>query len=201
MVDFYKKRPKSERGPYDRVDTRLASEIDLRAELTELLRANQRGTWFLYRHARMDANGKPIKHPYVNETRSGEPPIDVGQMDSTDRGYLYDDYMVFGYMNHSQAYSIYKKKEKAGDSTVDYRTVYLEYDVVREATGRDDLLPTKFDRIIRVEKDLSGKVQSPLQIKEKYDILSVDPYRLDSSGRIEYYRLRVISVPDESIIV
>jgi hypothetical protein len=200
MVDFYKKK-NSKQGPYKRVDTRLASEIDLREEMDELLKDNQRGTWYIYRRTRTDAKGNPIKHPYVNETRSGEPPLDVGQIDATDRGYLYDDFMVFGYMNHSQAYSIYKKVEKPGDSNVEYRTLYLEYDTVKEAVGREDLNPTRFDRILRPKKDLSGKVLSPLSIREKYDVLSVDPYRLDSSGRIEYYRLRVISVPDESVLV
>ena len=201
MVDFYKKPTQVGSNPYDTVDTRLASEIDLRAELSELLRDNKRGTWFLYRHARMDDKGRPVKHPYTRENRSGEAPTDVKQIDANDRGYLYDDYIILGYLNHSQAYSIYKKVQKTGDSTVEYRTVYFEWDTVKKMTGREDIVPTKFDRIIVLEKDLDGKLKSPIDIREKFDVLSVDPYRLDSSGRIEYYRLRVISVPDESVIV
>ena len=52
--------------------TRNLQELVGEEELKELLRDNQRGAWFLFRHARLDEQGRPIKHPYTQENRSGD---------------------------------------------------------------------------------------------------------------------------------
>lgn len=176
-------------------------DIDLRKELTAIFDDELRSTYFLYRRVRRDEDGRPIRHPYTKTNRSGEGPKDVGAEHSTSTGYLYDDYIVKGYMNHSQAYSITKRIKATGESHVDYRTTYFEYDALSSVLEDRFAIPTVHDRILRLKQDIEGELKSPTEIEEKYDILSVDPYRLDKNGRIEYYRIRVISVADDSYIV
>lgn len=194
MIDPYKV-PGKNASPYGTPQP----EIDLRDELDELLR--EKGTWMLYRRTRMDSKGLPVKHPDVFNNRSGEMPRDVLSSGSTNNGNLYDDHAVIGFMNHSQAYSITNRFRPAGESMVDYRTVYFRWDMLSQITGNDTEIPTVLDKIFRLKQDMDGNLISPSQVIERYDILSVDPYRLDSLGRIEYYRIRVISVVDESFQV
>lgn len=177
------------------------AEVDLREEFEELLKTDARDTWFLYRKIRVDESGNPVKHPDIFDNRSGEMPRDVLSRGSTNNGNMYDDYMVRGYLNHSQAYSITNRFKDAGESKPDYKTFYLDYNFLEAATGVDGFYPSVFDKIIQVRLDKEGNVLSPLKVFKSFDILSVDPYRLDSSGRIEYYRFRLISVIDESFRV
>ena len=172
--------------------------IDLRFEIDELLEKEMKATWMLFRRVRMDARGLPTKHPDVFTNRNGEMPRDVLSSGSTNNGNLYDDHIVLGFMNHSQAYSITNRFKPQGESSVDYRTVYFKHDFLSSVSNDPIAIPTNLDKIVRLKQDLEGNLISPSQVIERYDILSVDPYRLDSLGRIEYYRIRVISVVDES---
>lgn len=175
------------------------SEVDLREEMDELLTtAEKKGAWMLYRRVRLDDKGMPVKHPDTFLNRSGEIPRDVLSQGSTNNGYLYDDYVVQGFLNHSQAYSMYNKYKKAGESLVDYRTVYFKWDFLNKAMNKEDQIPNVLDKVIRLKQDMAGNLTSPSEVIERYDILSVDPYRLDNYGRVEYHRIRVISVIDES---
>ena len=201
MKDPYSKGSSSRNNTLYNSSFGQSLEVDLRRELQELFNDEARSAVYLYRRIRMDENNKPVRHPYTRTNRSGEGPKDVGAEGSTGTGFLYDDYLVKGFMNHSQAYAITKRVEGPGDSTVELRTMYFPYNFLSKITGNEYDIPTKYDRIARLEQDLEGGVKSPLELREKYDIQSVDPYRLDSNGRIEYYRLRVISVVDDSFLV
>lgn len=194
MIDPYKVG-KASANPYG---AKLPSDISLRSELQELFQKDAVATWMLYRRVRMDDKGLPVKHPDIFTNRNGEMPRDTLSIGSTNNGYLYDDHVVLGYLNHSQAYSITNRYKAAGESSVDYRTVYFMYDFLPGVFGESGAVPHNLDKVLRLKQDLEGNLISPSQIIEQYDILSVDPYRLDSYGRIEYYRLRVISVADGS---
>ena len=193
MIDPYKVG-KSGVNPYGA----SRPELDLRAELDELLEGDRKGTWMMFRRVRMSDKGLPVKHPDVYSNRNGEMSRDILSSGSTNNGNLYDDHIVLGFMNHSQAYSITNRFKSQGESMVDYRTVYFKYNFLTEVANDPIAIPTVLDKIVRLKQDLEGNLISPSQVIERYDILSVDPYRLDSLGRIEYYRIRVISVVDES---
>jgi len=175
--------------------------ISLRDELTTLFREEFEGTYYLYRRARLDANNYPIKHPETMTRRSGEPSRDIPVQGQSHSGYVYDDYLVFGYFNHSQAYSIYKRTRAAGDINIEYLTLYMEYDFLSKYTKNPLEVPNRFDNVFEIEKDLEGKIIYPIKAREQYGILSADAYRLDSNGRIEYYRIRLISLSQESFLV
>jgi hypothetical protein len=182
-------------GPYS-VPTR---GVNFRKEFKNLMhKTNHVATWLLYRRVRLDGKGLPVKHPDAYSNRSGEIPVDILPMHSTNDGYLYDDYIVQGFMNHSQAYSITNRYKSAGESSVDYKAVYFEWDFLIKASKQETAMPTNLDKVIRLKQDPAGLLTSPTEIIEHYDILSADPYRLDNGGRIEYHRIRVISVVSES---
>ena len=67
---------------------------------------------------------------------------------------------------------------------------YFEHNFISEQSGDNLDIPTTYDKIIEVEVDINGVIISPLRTRIKYDIISVDPYRLEEGGRIEYYRIR-----------
>ena len=77
----------------------------------------------------------------------------------------------------------------------------LEWNFIEQNLDDGNNIPNRFDRIIQLQKDLEGNILSPSTTREVYEILSVEPYRLDNNGRIEYYRCRVISVVDKSFLV
>lgn len=193
MIDFYNPKGKEKK--------KRLGDIDIRGEVAEMFHKDMTSAWFLFRRARRNENGVPVKHPYTKENRNAEGPVDIGQEDSNDKGYLYDDHIVKGYFNHSQAYAIYERTRKAGDITTEYRTIYFEWNFLDPKGDKQFEIPDKFDRVILVESDMEGNILSPIKTRQKFGILSVDPYRLDSSGRIEYHRVRVIAAPDESFLV
>jgi len=177
-----------------------STEIDLRQEMTKLIHDEKRGSWIIYRRAKME-NGIPKKCICRTNNRSGEPDIDVACKFCKGQGYYFTDILGKAYINHSQAYAIYEKFKQEGNSKVDYRTMYMEYDFIKKAIPEDRGIPTRFDRIIELELDMEGNIVSPTKPRELYDILSVDPYRLDNTGRIEYYRFRIISIVDKSFLI
>ena len=106
MVNPYAKGYSSKKNSAYQNSLGSSLEVDMRRELQELFNDEERSNYFLYRRIKTDAKGKPIKHPYVHTNRSGEGPKDVGAIGSTSNGWMYDDHLVWGFMNHSQAYSI-----------------------------------------------------------------------------------------------
>ena len=176
------------------------SGVDLRAELHKILYTEKRGTDIIFRRAKLE-NGHPKKCACTLNNRSREPSKDIACDKCDGMGYYYTDILTKSYINHSQAYSIYKKVKAEGDYQTEYKTVYLEWNFILNSIDDGNNIPTRFDRIIKIEKDLAGKIISPTKAREIFEILSVDPYRLDNSGRIEYYRCRIISIVDKSFLV
>lgn len=195
-MDLYKAGPKS-KDLFARNDA-TSREVDLREELQDLLLNTEKNTWFLYRRVRLDNNDLPVKHPEVFNNRNGEVIRDINNEVSTNNGNLFDDYVVPGYLNHAQSYSVYNRFIDPGEAKTDYKTAYFKYDFLEKATGIKDAIPKLHDKIYLLKLDIEGKVISPLQVEVYYDLLSIDSYRLDSRGRIEYYRIRLISVTNES---
>ena len=183
------------------VSGKSVTGADIRKALHKILYTDKQGTDIIYRRAQLDNRGLPIKCECTKNNRSQEADKDIECNQCSGLGYYYNDILTKTYMNHSQAYAIYKKFKNLGDSQVEYKTTYFEWDFIKNALDDGDNIPNRFDRIIEVKKDLAGNLISPLTAREIYEILSVEPYRLDSSGRIEYYRVRIISVVDKSFLV
>jgi len=182
-------------------NTRAAiGEVDFREEMYDMLYTKKRGADIVYRRAIIE-NGVPKKCECTKHNRSGEADRDIACSLCEGMGYYFKDYIVKSYINHSQAYAIYKKIKSIGESQVEYKTAYFEWNFLHRLTGDETSIPNRFDKIIQLNKDLAGSIASPSTAREMYDILSVEPYRLDNSGRIEYYRIRIISVVDKSFLV
>lgn len=174
--------------------------VDLRKELNDILYKENEGSEVIYRRAKLES-GHPKKCVCTLNNRSREPSKDIACDKCNGMGYYYSDILTRAFINHSQAYSVYKRAKKEGDSQVEYKTSYFEWNFILNTVNDGHNIPTRFDRIIELEKDLAGKIISPTKAREVYEILSVDPYRLDNNGRIEYYRCRIISVIDKSFLV
>lgn len=196
-INFFKK-PASPTDFYD-VKDQVNEGVDLRRELHDLLYTENRGAEVIYRRVKME-NGVPKKCECTKTSRSQEPNRDIPCSNCNGMGYYFTDILTRSYINHSQAYAIYKKYKEEGASQVEYRTTYFEWDFLKTTVDDGDNIPNRFDRIIQLKKDLEGKILSPSMSREFFEILSVDPYRLDNNGRIEYYRCRVISVIDKSFL-
>jgi len=198
MLNLYK-RPSDTLSLYHTKDS-IIGEVDFRAELHDMLYTKDRGADILYRRATLEG-GSPKRCECRKNNRSNEPDRDIRCSICDGLGYYYTDYITRGYFNHSQAYSQYMRVKDVGGSKVEYKTAYFEWNFLSQITGVETDVPNKFDRIIQLKQDLAGDVLSPSSIRKVYEILSVDPYRLDNNGRIEYYRIRVISMIDESFLV
>lgn len=170
------------------------SGVDLRAELKELFWDEEESTKLLYRRILFE-DGFPKRCKCREDNRSNEPDRDIKCSICGGMGYYFQDYLVRGYVNHSQAYAQYLKVKPVGGAKTEYKTAYLQWN----SLGNN--IPNKLDRIYQLQQDLEGKLVSPLAISQAYEILSVDPYRLDNKGRMEYYRFRIISIVDESIFI
>jgi len=177
-----------------------AEGIDFREELHDILWTTDRGSDIIYRRVKME-NGHPKRCECRKGHRSEEPNRDIPCDNCSGTGFYYNDIPTRTFINHSQAYTIYKKFKADGTTNVEYKTSYFEWDFIKNALDDGDNIPNRFDTIIQLKKDLTGKVFSPSTPREMYEILSVDPYRLDNNGRIEYYRIRIISVIDKSFLV
>ena len=181
-------------------DDEFIQGVDVRKEIHDLLYTNDRGAEIVYRRTRLE-DGVPKRCECTKTSRSQEANKDIPCVNCSGLGYYYSDIVTRTYINHSQAYSIHKKFKPEGESQTEYKTCYLEWDFIKNALDDGDNIPNRFDRIIQLKKDLSGKILSPSSVREIYEILSVEPYRLDNNGRIEYYRCRIISVIDKSFLV
>lgn len=197
-INPYDKSSKS----FDLFQNRVSETVgvDFRQELHDILWVDKLGSDILYRRVQME-NGHPKRCECRKGHRSEEPSRDIPCENCSGMGFYYNDVMTRTYINHSQAYTIYKKFKADGTTNVEYKTSYFEWDFLKNAIDDGDNIPNRFDRIIQLKKDMTGKILSPSTAREVYEILSVDPYRLDNNGRIEYYRIRIISVIDKSFLV
>ena len=191
-MDFYSKKPS--KNPYG--NNRLISgEPDIRKEIKKLLFTEERGSYYIYRRVRRDSQGYPIAASSTLENRSGEATF------GTNKGmkYLFDDYMVTAYLSEGSNFHEPGKVKEYGDSRSDALILYLEHDVLFKHTSNLKDMPDEFDKIIEPEIDINGTVSSPLAIRVKYDIGSSEPYRLDKFGRVEFFKINLISNFDNSI--
>jgi len=198
MVDLY--RNHSQKLDLYTQEMESVTGVDMRKELHDILYTKDHGAEVLYRRVKFE-NGVPKKCACTLNNRSGETSRDIPCIDCSGLGYYYTDILTRTYINHSQAYSIYKKDKPEGTTNIEYRTSYFEWDFIKNALDDGNNIPNRFDRIMKLNKNLDGDIISPTSINEVFEILSVDPYRLDNNGRIEYYRVRIISIVDKSFLV
>lgn len=193
-MDIYKKTPS--KNPYSNKQYDM-TEPDLRAEIKRILYTEKRGSFYIYRRVRRDGNGIPIMASNVLQNRSAEASYGVNK----GMKYLFDDYMVVGYRSEGSTFHETGVVKEYGDSRKDLQTVYLEHDVLYKITNNLRDMPDEYDKIIEPDYDIDGNLVSPLKMREKFDIGSCEPYRLDGQGRVEYYKLNLVSNMDGSILL
>jgi hypothetical protein len=181
-------------NPYS-VTPVVVGEPDMRAELTRLLHIEKRGSFYIYRRVRRDADGFPIIADSSLTNRSAEPTY------GTNKGmkYLFDDYMVIGYRSEGTTFHEHGKIKDYGDSRTDAVCLFVEYDFLYKHTNNLQDISDEFDKVIIPVTDINGNVISPLRIQTQFDIGSVEPYRLDGFGRVEFFKINLDSNFDNSI--
>lgn len=174
---------------------RIGREPDLRKEMTRLLHQERRGSFYIYRRVRRDSAGYPIIADSSLTNRSAEATFE------TNKGmkYLFDDYMIIGYRSEGTTFHEHGKIKNYGDSRTDAVCIFAEYDFLFKHTNNASDLPDEFDKIIVPLTDINGNVASPLRIHSQFDIGSVEPYRLDEFGRVEFFKINIDSNFDNSI--
>lgn len=196
MVNFYSKT-KDNSEFFSPVNT---TATDLREELHKILWTEGRGVTLIYRKVKMDSRGTPSKC-VCWDPLTQEPDRDTNCRTCHGLGYIFQDLMVRGYRSQSQGFSNTRRQEDYGLEQTKYRTFYFEHNVLSLLTGNNLDIPTRFDKIIEPEVDIEGNILSPLNQRVKYDIISVDPYRLEKGGRLEYYRVRARANLEGSFLV
>jgi len=183
---------------HNRSSSQAIGEPDIRAEIRKIFETEGRASYYIYRRARRDAAGLPILSPTRMNNRSREANYDVPTNASDSMGYLFDDIPILGYIAETYADHMPGRVQKPGDSRNDDKCLFLQYDVLSSITGDDYDMPDEIDQIIIPKYDLEGNIQSPLRVEELYNITSVEPYRLDGNGRIEYHKLNLLSKHERS---
>lgn len=196
MVDFYKKVPTTSANSFG---TPSITDIDLREEMRKFLWDEARGIYVLYRKVQFE-DGFPKKCECW-DVNTLEPDIDTSCRLCRGLGYFFNDHIVRGWKSLSQGFSSTRRHKDQGVDQVEYKAFYFEYDVIASQTGDSFDIPTTYDKIIEIETDINGLVLSPLRQRVKYDIISVDPYRLEEGGRMEFYRIRVQASLEGSYLV
>lgn len=191
-MDFYKKI--SSKNPYRTSDV-VYGEPDLRSELAKILHVEKRGSYLIYRRVRRDSKGNAILADSTLTNRSAE------AVYGTNKGmkYLFDDHIVIGYISEASTFHETGVVKPYGDSRVDKNTLYLEWDVIYKMTGSMNDMPHTDDKILVPELDLDGNLISPLKCFMRYELGSPEPYRLDNRGRVEFFKINLISSMDDSI--
>ncbi len=192
-MHFYKTSPIN--NPYTSGMPVVFGEPDLRSEIKRILYEENRGAFYIYRRVRRNINGAPMLASSTLTNRSAE------ALYSTNKGmkYLFDDHIVNGYFSQGSTFHDTGIVKEYGDSRADKNTLFLEHDVLFKITGSLNDVPDEFDKILVPDVDLDGKVKSPLKCLVKYDIGSSESFRLDNNGRIEFFKLNLISNMDDSI--
>lgn len=185
-------------NPHGTINTSSISEPDIREEMRKIIEDEHRSSYFVYRRARRDLNGLPILSPTRMNNRSREVNYDIPTSASESMGYLFDDHIILGYLAESYADHEPGRILSAGDSRNEDKSLFLQYDVLSSITGDSYDMPDEIDQIIIPRFDVEGRIQSPIRIRELYNITSVEPYRLDGNGRIEYHKLNLLSKHERS---
>lgn len=174
--------------------TAKVGEPSIREEVEKIIHTEKRGSVLVYRRVRRDTEGHPVLSSAARSTRSSE------SLFKNNEGmkFLFDDHIVKGYINQDQTYHDPGKVKTYGDSRTDQVIIYLEADVMSSIS--DDLfdMPDEHDKIIIPEFNIEGILRSPLAISEAYDITTVEPFRLDGTGRVEFFKLQLKSQHDRS---
>ena len=180
------------KNPYKK-KAAVSSEIDLRLELTRILKTEKKGTHVVYRRARRE-NGSPVLCECRKTGLSGEPSA-LSCRVCDGMGYLYDDYPMIGYLDISSGLGEEDNGEikLQGKEREKKDILYLEYDCLLPYTKKTTDVPDVFDRIWLPKKDINGKLVTPLSFDLKYVITGVDCFRLDFNGRIEYHKIYLTS--------
>lgn len=191
-MDFYTKHPN--KNPYSTSDKPFG-EPDLRDELATILHKEKRGSYLIYRRVRRDANGYAILAPSTLTNRSGEATF------GTNKGmkYLFDDHLVIGYISEGSTFHDTGVIKAYGDSRTDKNTLFLEWNFLYKITNNLNDMPHTDDKILVPELDINGNLKSPLKCFMRYDLGSPEPYRLDNHGRVEFFKINLISNMDDSV--
>ena len=176
----------------------VIGEPDIRDEIHKIVVTENRGPVFIYRRVRRDEKGLPILSPSRQSNRSREISMDIPSNVSDSMGYLFDDYGMRGYLDLTLPDHYPGRIQGAGDSRNENKVLILEYDCLYKITGSKTDMPDEKDQIIIPKTDIEGVVLSPLQVSEIYYVSTVEAFRLDGNGRIEYYKLNLTSKPEKS---
>jgi hypothetical protein len=192
-MDFYTNN--ANKNPYNSDGTIIYGEPDLRKEIAEILHNEKRGQYLIYRRVRRDSNGNAILAPSTMTNRSAEATF------GTNKGmkYLFDDHLVVGYISEGSTFHETGSVKSYGDSRVDKNVLFLEYDVIYKMTNRLNDIPHTDDKILVPELDINGNLVSPLKCWMRYDLGSPEPYRLDGRGRVEFFKINLISNMDDGV--
>lgn len=172
----------------------IKSEPDIRSEVTKIIEEEKRGSWLIYRRTRRDLNRNPILATGSSNTRSAE----ALPFNNEGMKYLFDDYLIKGYIARDMTYHETGKVKQYGDSRTDVIAIFIEWDVLFKQTKDNTAMPDELDQIIIPDYDLDGNMISPIRVRETHKIGSVEPYRLDHTGRIEFFRLNILTDFDKS---
>jgi hypothetical protein len=172
----------------------VVGESDIRAEVSKIIHDESRGSVVVYRRARRDPKGNPILATATRETRSSEALF----KNNEGMRYLFDDHLIKGYISIGQSYHAPGQIKTYGDSRTDNTEIYLEAEVLSTLYNDSFTKPDEHDQMIIPEYDIEGILRSPLAIEEMYDITSVEDYRLDGVGRVEFFKINVKSKFDKS---
>jgi hypothetical protein len=169
-------------NPWGRVSA--SGESDVRQELHETVFGSisevAKGRKGIFRRMRRDHNGDLVKCSCVDEITL-EPDRDHFCPYCWGEGYLFDEEWVVYYKMQIASNEGFMRKDrpfKGGIVNTPYVFFYVEYNVN----------PTRFDKIIEMERDLDGNLVVPYKREAIYTIATAEDFRADN-GRVEYWRL------------
>lgn len=159
-------------------------EIDLRVELARTLYGEgdetAKGQTGLLRRMRTDDDDNLIGCPCV-DPKTHEPDVDTPCNICLGLGYLWDEEWVTYYkvlVSSNEGFIRKNEPTPGGIANIPYAFFYVEYNVN----------PARQDKIIEVNRDLDGDVNSPYKRVASYSLATVEPFRSDQ-GRVEYFRI------------
>lgn len=165
-------------------DSSGRSEIDMRKEFRRFLYGYgpeiPKGQKGILRRMRLDDNGDRIKCDCVDSI-THEPDKDYFCPYCDGEGYLWDEEWIVYYKiltSSDQGLARKNKPFSFGVLNVEYTYFFVEHFIN----------PTRYDKIVEVEKELSGLPENPYVRRAKYTIATAQPFRSDS-GRVEFWRL------------
>lgn len=159
-----------------------ASELDLRAELDEILFGYESGIrhghLVLIRHLRRDVDGEPIPCTCQDSfTREADPDCSY----CMNERYLWDETWYWTYSMYSGAQSGLSNRlmyMPPGALRVDWRIFFFRYDT-----------PIRYgDKVVEIKLDMEGEPVVPYARKSIYSSQTIQEYRSDN-GRLEYLQI------------